>query len=439
MRRDLIATVAAAVSMVLLAMLVPLGVLLRSYALEDRISRAALEVQATETVVSGQDKGTVAVYLERINDDSGTATTVLYPDGTAVGPDPSEDAGVREARQTGQARLDDVDGGAELLVPVSLGGSTAGSDRTPVVRVRVTEPGLESGILRVWVVLLVLGLVLLLGALVLADRIGRGFVQPIRRLAAYAGALGDAARPEAPVAAGPSEVRELQAALVRLVERIDALRERERRQVSDLSHRLRTPVTALRLRIEGVADPDERARLTADLDDLEAMVDHVVRQARRTEREGLVVGCDLVAVARERIDFWSALAEDQGRPLRLDADLAEAPVPVDAAELAGVLDVLLDNVFTHTPDGTAAVVTVLRDSGAVVLRVDDAGPGLPPGLDARARGTSGAGSTGLGLSIADACAADSAGSLHLSASPLGGARVELVWGAGSTPITRLTG
>ena len=59
MRRQLIVTVAAVVSMVLLAMLVPTAVLVRSYALEDRLSRAALEVQATETVVSGQDKGDV--------------------------------------------------------------------------------------------------------------------------------------------------------------------------------------------------------------------------------------------------------------------------------------------------------------------------------------------------------------------------------------------
>ncbi len=61
MRRQLIVTVAAVVSMVLLAMLVPLALLVRSYALEDRVARAALEVQATETVVSGagDDKGDV--------------------------------------------------------------------------------------------------------------------------------------------------------------------------------------------------------------------------------------------------------------------------------------------------------------------------------------------------------------------------------------------
>jgi signal transduction histidine kinase len=291
-RRSLILTVAAAVTMVLLAMLVPMAVLLRDYALEDRLSRAALEVQATESVVSGQDRGAVAVYLERINEDPDTRTTVLYPpddlhpEGQDVGPDPGQDARVVEARATGQARVDDVDGGAEFLVPVSLSGSSAAPERTPVIRVVVEAPGLRSTVVRSWLVLLSLGIVLLAGALLLADRLGRSFVGPIRGLATYAQQLGDRRRPEPLRLDGPPEVRELGQAMARLVERIDVLLERERAGVADLSHRLRTPITALRLRVDGVRDPDARARLGADLDELEQMVDHVVREARRSEREG---------------------------------------------------------------------------------------------------------------------------------------------------------
>ena len=163
MRRSLILTVAAAVSMVLLAMLVPMALLLRDYALEDRLSRAALEVQATETVVSGQDKGAVEQYLARINRGTGIDTTVLYPGdglGSDVGPDPGEDARVLETRSTGTARVDDVPGGAEILVPVSLSGSTTAPGQTPVIRVVVDAPGLESELVRTWAVLLALGLVL---------------------------------------------------------------------------------------------------------------------------------------------------------------------------------------------------------------------------------------------------------------------------------------
>ena len=148
MRRQLIVTVAAVVSMVLLAMLVPTAVLVRSYALEDRLSRAALEVQATETVVSGagEDKGDVTVYVDEINAaDDGIQTTVLYADGTGVGPHPGEDARVAEARRTGQARVDDVEGGAQILVPVSSAAARASRRDTPVIRVTSASPGWTPG------------------------------------------------------------------------------------------------------------------------------------------------------------------------------------------------------------------------------------------------------------------------------------------------------
>ena len=432
MRRSLIVTVAAAVTMVLVAMLVPMGVLLRSYALEDRLSRAALEVQATETVVSGQDAGAVNVYVDRINrSDDGTRTTVLYPptpehpDGFAVGPDPEVDSRVIEARATGQARVDDVDGGAELLVPVSLGGGSPAAERTPVVRVIVSTPGLESEVVRAWLVLLALGLVLLGGALVLADRLGTSFVRPIRDLAGHARRLGESTAPDPLEPDGPAEVQELTEALNRLVSRIEELRQREREVVADLSHRLRTPITALRLRVDAVAETEVRERLGQDLDDLEAMVDLVVRQARRSQREGVVASADGVATIVERVRFWEPLAQDQDRQFDLRSEVS-GPVPVRAAatDLDALVDVLLDNVFTHTPDGSGISVTLeRRKGGGLTLTVDDDGPGFRSDLDVTDRGASGSGSTGLGLSIARQTATESGGGLSLSASPGGGGRV----------------
>jgi signal transduction histidine kinase len=430
-RRSLILTVAAAVTMVLLAMLVPLAVLLRSYALEDRLSRAALEVQATETVVSGQDHGAVATYLDRINRDDDVVTTVLYPpsplypDGHAVGPSPGEDEDVVQARLTGQASVEDDDGGAEILVPVSLGGSSSAPSDTPVIRVEVRPPGLESDLVRSWVVLVLLGIVLLGGALLLADRLGRSFVVPIGRLAAYAAALGGRTRPEPVTPSGPEEVRELTRVMNRLVGRIEALLERERAGVADVSHRLRTPMTALRLRVDALADTEERARLSADLDELQATVDLVVREARRSEREGVVPAVDAVSVVAQRARYWAPLAEEQGRPFEVRVDPDE-PVPTRTSteDLQALVDVLLDNVFTHTDDDAAVEVSLTaRDGGGLVLTVDDSGPGFPDDLDVTGRGESGSGSTGLGLAIVERTATESGGALALGASPSGGGRV----------------
>lgn len=137
--------------------------------------------------------------------------------------------------------------------------------------------------------------------------------------------------------------------------------------------------------------------------------------------------CDAVAVVRARAAFWSVLATDQGRPVQLD--LAEAPVPValTADDLGAALDVLLDNVFTHTPAGVGFAVTVRRGEGRVRVVVADDGPGLP-GADPSGlaeRGRSGAGSTGLGLDVARQAAERAGGRLVLRSSASRGTRVEL--------------
>jgi len=432
-RRSLIVTVAATVAMVLVAMLVPMAVLVQSYALEDRLAQAALEVQATESVISGagEDLGAVSVYVDGVNGhDNGITTTVLYPDGTAIGPTPGEDARVEQARATGRARVDDVGGGAQILVPVSLGGSSTLPDLTPVVRVEVSAPGLGSGVLRAWSILLALGLVLWLGAVLLADRLGRSFVRPIAGLARHAETLGEGRRAEPVPVDGPAEVQALGAALQRLVDRIEVLLERERRGVSDLSHRLRTPVTALRLRAERLSDRDEAERIQGDLDELEGMVDHLVDQARRSEREGLVARADAVAVVGERVRFWLALAEDQGR--EVEVELPEGPLLVAASDgdLAALVDALLDNVFSHTSEGEPVRVELgPTPAGGALLVVEDGGPGYPDSLDVADRGVSGGGSSGLGISIVATTAEASGGRLSLGSSRWGGARTEVLLGA----------
>jgi signal transduction histidine kinase len=425
-RRQLILTVAAVVSMVLLALLVPMAVLVRNYAVEDRLSRAALEVQATETVVSRRDKGEVAVYLDGLNRrDPAISTTVLYPDGTVVGPGPGEDALVRAARDSGRARVDDVPGGSQILVPVSLGTSDA-SGPSPVVRVVVRESGVAGEVDRAWLVLGALGLTMLVGAVLLADRLGRSFVRPITALADSADRLGEGPLGGQAAVAGPPEVRSAARALNRLVRRVEDLLTRERNQAADLSHRLRTPITALRLAIDGLADREARLRLGEDVDRLEEVVDRMLAEATRSSHEGLVVSSDAARVVSERAHFWSALAEEQGRPFEIAVPSDPLPVRVTSGALEALLDVLLDNVFTHTPDNAGVRVSLTaRADGSAELVVDDAGPGLPPGVDVVRRGASGSGSSGLGLSIAADTADESGGELVLDRSPAGGVRVRV--------------
>jgi signal transduction histidine kinase len=215
-------------------------------------------------------------------------------------------------------------------------------------------------------------------------------------------------------------------ALNQLAGRIGELLQAEREAAADLSHRLRTPVTALRLAVDTTGDPAERARLREHLDRLEGTVDSVVRQARRpsTTADGAQVQADLAQIVAARAGFWGALAEDQHRQLTTVIDGAGRWVPADPQDITDVVDVLLDNVFAHTDAGVGLTVSVLWSPHDTSLVVEDDGPGLPS-ADLLGRGRSGAGSTGLGLDIVTRIASASGAVLDLGSSAAGGARVSL--------------
>ncbi len=208
-----------------------------------------------------------------------------------------------------------------------------------------------------------------------------------------------------------------------MADRVVQLLAAEREMAADLSHRLRTPLTALRLSLDHLGPEAEPSRHS--LSRLESEVDQIIAAARAPSRAPEVVSCDAAEVLRERLTFWSALAEDQQRPWELIGADAPVRVPVPAAELSAVVDALLGNVFRHTPQGTAFTVTLHQGSGTVGVLIADAGPGIPDPAAALRRGASGAGSTGLGLDIARRLAESSGGDLRIDASSLGGARVQL--------------
>lgn len=226
---------------------------------------------------------------------------------------------------------------------------------------------------------------------------------------------------------GPREVAEVGAALNQLAGRIDELIDEERETVADLSHRLRTPLTALRLDADGLADPAEAERIGAHATALERTLTAVIRAARRPEREGLVPACDATDVVGARCAFWAPLAEDQGRTLTVRLPSDPVPVRAAAADLAAAVDALVENVLAHTPDGTPFRVELTATADGAELFVEDRGPGIPPG--AGVRGRSDRGSSGLGLSIAARCAENSGGTFTVGDAPGGGAVVRLRLGS----------
>ncbi|MFC7588678.1 sensor histidine kinase [Nonomuraea antimicrobica] len=341
------------------------------------------------------------------------------PDRNTVGAPAARSDAVRLAA-TGRSVTAAVPGGREVLV------SAQSPDGTAVIRVFVPDGELTKGVREAWLALLVLGLGLVVLGIVLADRLALAVTRPVDGLARVSHRLagGDLTARAEP--GGPPEVRSVALALNQLAGRIDELLVAERESVADLSHRLRTPLTGLRLDAESLRDPEEAARVQARVDALERAVSAVITEARR--RTAGRDSCDAAAVVRERVRFWSVLAEDQGREVTVSLPDGPLPVAVGAEELAACVDALLGNVFAHTPEGVAMSVRLRARPPGALLAVQDAGPGFEPAL--LGRGSSGGGSTGLGLDIARRTAESSGGGgLTVSRPAGGGARVEVLLAA----------
>ncbi|GIH64155.1 sensor histidine kinase [Microbispora siamensis] len=422
MRRWLAALVAATTSLVLVSLLVPLALLVRSVAHSEAVASATRAAESVAVAVGAVDEETLRLTAEQAGASSGHPVTVFLADGRVLGAVAARTRAVDLAAR-GRSLTAAVPGGREILVAVQ--GAPGG---TAVVRAFLGDDDLDRGVHRTWLALLVLGVALVGVGILVADRLARAVVRPTTALAQVSHRLakGDLTARAAPQ--GPPEVRTAGLALNHLAGRISDLLAEEREMVADVSHRLRTPLTGLRLEAESLTDPGEAARMEARVDALERAVTAVINDVRRRSRER--ASCDAVAVVRDRVEFWSVLAEDQSRTFALDLAPGPLPVAVPAEDLADCVDALLGNVFAHTPDGTSFRVRLASGpGGAVTLTVSDAGPGFGPG-DPPRRGESGAGSTGLGLDIARRVAEDSGGSLAVGRSDLGGAEVRLLLGSG---------
>ena len=442
MRRRLVALAATTTIMVALAFLIPLAVLVRTLARDRALSAAELEAQSLAPVLAlTQDTTALEAAVRATNPGARGRLTIILPDGTLVGGpaggsgggpgndvnDPREKDNLDLARQ-GRSFSAPTRGGIEVLVPVALD-----ADKTAVVRVVVHNSVLQRGVASAWAVEAALGITLVFSAVAVADRLARTIVRPVDALADAAGRLGEGdlsvrIRPE-----GPPEVKQVAEAFNRLGDRVGELLEAERELVADLSHRLRTPLTVLRLDAEGLGNPAEARRLADDVDELERAVTGVIRQARKPVQADIVIEeTDAARIAEDRLAFWAPLAEDQERPFELvrvgtdgdDGPLLSTTVAVSPDELEAALDALLGNVFAHTDEGTAFRVEVRTLSdGGISLAVEDAGPGLSP--DFVERGVSGAGGTGLGLDIARRTAEGAGGVFRIGRSAEGGARIAL--------------
>jgi signal transduction histidine kinase len=402
MRARLTILVAGIATMTLLAFSIPLAIMLRNAAAERAVSLAQQEVHLVTAIVPTSEKPQLESSLAHMNAGFQFPVTVFWTDGTVIGAEAPRSPAVELAAGQGRSLTAATEGGREILNSVRMpdGGYA-------VIRAYVDDSHLTAGVGRSWLLLGAIALVLLGIGLLLASRLAKVLLVPLADLTEVSNRLADGDLDARASAEGPAEFKRVGAALNSLADRIRDLLEAERERVADLSHRLRTPLTVLRLEAEAITDPTERATVDEAVGEVERAVNAAIRDARKPGRGE--AECDAVAVVAERFEFWSALAEDTDRECGVSLAPGPLPVKLRAEDLADAMDSLLANVFAHTPDGTAFEVRLwARPEGGAIVDIADEGPGL---LNAAAfeRGKSGGGSTGLGLDIARRAAAASGG------------------------------
>lgn len=246
---------------------------------------------------------------------------------------------------------------------------------------------------------------------------------------------------------GAPELRSLARSFNAMAERLASALDQQRRFAADASHQLRTPLTALRLRLERARelaadddDPRSADRLAAastEVDRLETLVEGLLQLSRG---EGTIVAVkltDVAAIARERVEHWRALGEESGVEL-LYAGPASCTVLASASVVEQILDNYVDNALSVSPRGSQLLVRLDPSSRGATLHVLDQGPGLQPGDLSRAfdrfwRGRPDGEGSGLGLSIVSQLAGASGATVRLRNRPEGGLDAQLAFDAEWTP------
>jgi signal transduction histidine kinase len=255
--------------------------------------------------------------------------------------------------------------------------------------------------------------------------LGRSMVVPVKQLSLTARTLGHGDMTARVVPAGPDEIEEVGLEINRLADRIGRLLQAERESAADLAHRLRTPLTAARLSVDGLAKGPQKERLIADLDELQRTTDFIIREARRPVRADAGQSCEVAKIVAKRSAFWLPLIQEQAREADIRIDDGEAIVAMASGDADAMVDALLENVLSHTPEGTPMAISVEIGERVVSISVEDAGPGF---IDTSVvgRGISSGDSTGLGLDIVRRAVEASDGSMTIGESlSLGGASVVL--------------
>jgi signal transduction histidine kinase len=356
----------------------------------------------------------------------------------------------REENQAGQlVEPDTQTTGSWVIAAVPVYQRGKGPQVGTVILARSTQP-LDHEVTELWVILGSIAAAAMIAAALLGFGLARWVSRPLKGLDAAARRLADGDLAiRAKVSSGPRELRRLGTTFNTMAGRLEALVHGNRAVIADVSHQLRTPLAALRLRLDllaadtAQADPETAHELAGALDELarlSRLVDGLLTVARAENVVPVPVAVDVAETARERVVAWHPVADDRG--IVLVASTAGtgsglgpgrspgAPVLawIGEGHLEQILDNLIANALEALSPGHMVRLTTAATSAGARITVSDNGPGMS--AEDRARAflrftTSSPNGTGLGLAIVHRLAVSNGGTAQLDETPGGGLTVTL--------------
>lgn len=323
--------------------------------------------------------------------------------------------------------------GPDLVITVPA--EAAGEDRAVgAVRIVYSTNEMTDRLWTIWGFRAILAALVLVVAALLGVGVARRLTRPLRQLNAMASRFSDGDLTARSPVTGPPETQTLARTLNQGAERLDTLIAAQRIFVADASHQLRTPLTALRLSLDNIADgvDDEVVR-----EDVEQATAEVVRMNR------LVNGLLVLARAEAKV----TAADERGVTIALRGSTDGRPsVLAGPGHLDQMLDNVLSNALEVSPDGGTITVRVDPRDDVVGVSVLDEGPGMSDAEKSRAfdrfwrgQGLTGKGGSGLGLAVVRQLATDDGGTVALTDAPGGGLCVTITLRAVSSRASSRSG
>ncbi|MDW8803814.1 HAMP domain-containing sensor histidine kinase [Streptomyces scabiei] len=441
MTRRITWTLLVLTSVLLVLAVVPLAVSLTArervaYRDSQRAAARVIAAAAEEHLSDDKPPTVLRQELDRAAR-AGDCAAVYDASGHLVAATPCKAAQGEEADE----QVEDVLDGREPEPPENegwlLAAEPAGEVRRPagaVVLARSSGP-LDARVAAIWGWSAAIGVAGLAASTLLSVRLARWVSRPLSTLDTSARRLGEGALDErADVGAGPPEVRRLAATFNTMAARMETLVHGHRAVIADVSHQLRTPLAALRLRLDVLAADakgDTAAELAAAQEEiarLSRLVDGLLAVARAEQATPRPTAVRVDEVVAERVAAWSPVAEE--RDVRLTA-VSGRPAPtvaLGAGHLEQILDNLIANAVDAAPTGGSVTLDHRAAGGSARIIVRDDGPGMTDEAKAvafRRFGNARARGAGLGLAIVHRLITVNGGTVRLEDTPGGGLTVVL--------------